>query len=262
MIKCALHLAPCILLVLAPSCQTYERPVAPTKAVLLTLPSTAKIAGAPVSIQVSLPPPSSLTEDGWPLLLFLHGAGERGTDVNMVGRHGPLKYVDTFAELQGCVIVAPQCPTDAWWEAAALKELVDGVRDSYPIDDARIYVSGLSMGGYGTWDLLSRYPEFFAAAVPICGGGDVRRLWSLAPTGFELDNLLLAKDVPIHAYHGDADKLIPVAESQFLVDALREAGSSATLTIYPGVGHNSWSQTYDDPELYKWLFAQKRLARD
>lgn len=222
--------------------------------------SEVSIAGTPLSFQVSLPPSSSQPEEGWPLLLFLHGAGERGADISKVGVHGPLKHVNTIAELQRCIIVAPQCPTDGWWESGPTKAVVDQVRANYPVDDSRLYVTGLSMGGYGTWDLLSRHPDFFAGAVPICGGGDITRLWDVASTGFELASLLKARDVPIRAFHGGDDLIIPVAESLVLIDALQEAGSSATLTVYPGVGHNSWAQTYDDPDLYEWLFSQRRLA--
>jgi predicted peptidase len=256
----ALCLASCLLLALTTSCQTWGQLGVPAKPELLTVQSEARIADTPLSYRVSLPPSSSQPEEGWPLLLFLHGAGERGSEIGKVGMHGPLKHVDTIAELQGCIIVAPQCPAGAWWEAAALKAIVDQVRANYAVDDTRLYVTGLSMGGYGTWDLLSRYPDFFAGAVPICGGGDLTRLWDVESTGFALANLLKAKDVPIHAFHGSADLLIPLAESQVLIDALHEAGSGATLTVYPGVGHNSWSQTYDDPGLYEWLFSQRRPA--
>jgi predicted peptidase len=254
-----LFLLTCLAFPLTTACQaTAKTAVTSTRVLpqLLTKSSAASIAGTPLFFQVSLPPAAAAPAAGWPLLLFLHGAGERGRDVSLIGVHGPLSLVDTIDELRSCVIVAPQCPTDAWWEHDALKTILDETRAAYPIDEKRIYVTGLSMGGYGTWDMLSRYPDLFAAAVPICGGGDLTRLWEVPTQGFELGNLLLAKDVPIRAFHGEVDTVVPVEESRLLVDTLQAAGSSATLTTYPGVGHNSWAQTYADPELYKWLFAQ------
>lgn len=222
--------------------------------------SEATIAGTPLEYLLSFPDSEEAPADGWPLLLFFHGAGERGTQIDLVGVHGPLKHVNDFPELRGAVIVAPQCPADAWWKAGALMELVDEVRAAHPIDGDRIYITGLSMGGYATWGLLCRYPDAFAAAVPICGGGDTQRLFGGPSSGFELDGLLRAGHVPIRAFHGQDDRVVPVGESELLVDALQAAGSEASLTVYPGVGHNSWAETYANGELYTWMFAQERGA--
>ena len=118
------------------------------------------------------------------------------------------------------------------------------------------------MGGYGTWGMISEYPDFFAAAAPICGGGDHNRLKIIKekrPTTFSMKKLVRAKDVPVWAFHGDKDGVVPMEESKILVDALEKAdASSVKLTIYPGVGHNSWTRTYADPKLYEWMFAQKK----
>ena len=222
--------------------------------------SSATIAGTQLQYQLSLPHSDDVPVGGWPLLLFLHGAGERGTQIDLVGFHGPLKHASEFPELRGAVIVAPQCPEDAWWRADALKTLVDEVRAAHSIDGDRLYLTGLSMGGYATWGLVSRFPNAFAAAVPICGGGDTQRLWGGPPSGFEIDGLLRASHVPIRAFHGQDDRVVPMAESQLLIDALQAAGSDATLTIYPGVGHDSWTETYANGELYTWMFAQERGA--
>lgn len=192
------------------------------------------------------------------MLLFLHGAGERGTDLELLSVHGPLPLVGQIPELSECVIVAPQCPAGTWWETDALKDLMDEVMAAGGIDGSRLYVTGISMGGYATWGMLERNPELFAAAVPICGGGNTERVWAGMGNGFKLENLLLAKDVPIHAFHGEDDQQIPAEESRFLIDALHGVGSEAKLTLYPGVGHNSWTRTYEKPELYRWMFAQRK----
>ena len=144
-----------------------------------------------------------------------------------------------------------------------MKGLLDEVIKSQPAADlSRIYITGLSMGGYGTWGMISEYPDFFAAAAPICGGGDRNRLKIVrekGPVTFSMKKLLRAKNVPIWAFHGDKDGVVPAEESKLLVDALKEAGaSSVQFTIYPGVGHDSWTRTYADPKLYEWMFAQKR----
>ena len=202
-------------------------------------------------------PAADAPDEGWPLLLFLHGAGERGNDLSRVLVHGPLKLTDRIPELSRCVLLAPQCPPGRWWRAEVLKALLDEAQTLADVDTSRLYLTGLSMGGYGAWSLLARHPDLFAAAIPICGGGDPNRLWNEIESDFDLDGLLRAKDVAIHAFHGEADSVIPVEESRFLVRALEEIGANVELTTYPGVGHDSWTQTYEDPELYVWLFEQR-----
>ncbi len=199
--------------------------------------------------------------EGYPLLLFLHGAGERGDDLEKVKVHGPPKLLAKGAmkSLESFVVIAPQCPTKTRWQPETLKVLIDEVcRSGANIDLSRLYVTGLSMGGYGTWGLLSNYPDTFAAAIPICGGGDFSRLKISKDMGlenqFSMDDLMRAKQVPIWAFHGDNDGTVPPEESRLLVDALKAAGSeSVKLTIYPGVGHDSWTQTYANPAVYAWL---------
>jgi len=203
-------------------------------------------------------------EEGWPLVLFLHGAGERGDDLSLVMVHGPPRLLDEIPELSMCVLVSPQCPKVSWWRPAPLLALVDEVCAGSDVDPSRLYVTGLSMGGYGAWGLLAEAPGLFAAAVPISGGGDPGRLWpklamGFEPgSGFELDDLLRARDVPVRVFHGEDDRIVPVGESRLLVDALREAGAPVEYTVYPGVGHDAWTRTYSDPTLWSWLFAQHR----
>jgi predicted peptidase len=220
----------------------------------------AEVAGHRLAYLLSLPPTEGRPAAGWPLLFFLHGGGERGDDLALVRVHGPPKLVGEVPELARCVLLAPQCPAGTWWRTEALKALVDEVRARVSVDASRIYVTGMSMGGYATWHMLASYPELFAAAVPICGGGDPQRLWSDVDTEFDPERLRRAKDVPVRAFHGEEDDVVPVEESRVVVRVLLEAGADVELTVYPGVGHDSWTRTYAQRELYAWLFAQRRRA--
>lgn len=196
-----------------------------------------------------LPPGYAEDGDPWPLVLFLHGAGERGSDLELVKKHGPPKLLAAGAEIPA-IVASPQCPTGSWWTSHEedLLLLLDDLVGRLNVDESRVYLTGLSMGGYGTWTLAAAGPERFAAAVPICGGGQrilARRL----------------RELPIWAFHGDADPVVPMRESVDMVEAIRAAGgSSARLTVYPGVGHDAWTATYDDPAVWEWLFAQRRAA--
>ena len=180
----------------------------------------------------------------WPLVLFLHGLGERGKNLELVKKHGLAKAIEQGTRYP-FIVVSPQCPDDEWWNVLALEALLDHVAEKYRVDPDRIYVTGLSMGGYGTWALAQRHPERYAAVVPICGGGEVRH----AP---ELRNL------PLWAFHGAKDFTVPLKRSQEMIDAIKAAGGSPQLTIYPEGGHNVWDETYAKPELWTWLLAQKR----
>ena len=206
------------------------------------------------------------SEEGkvYPLVLFLHGAGERGDDNTKHLKHG-IRSILTGAEKlnEPCFLIAPQCPAELWWanldeqklrlkDAAgpnprleAVLALVAEFSKTHPVDPKRFYVTGISMGGFGTWDLLGRVPEKIAAALPICGGGDP----SIASR---------YKDVPIWAFHGGADPTVPVAATTDMVAALEKAGGTPKMTIYPGVKHDSWTKTYDNPETIRWLFSQKQ----
>ncbi|MCB1062151.1 MAG: prolyl oligopeptidase family serine peptidase [Verrucomicrobiae bacterium] len=183
----------------------------------------------------------------WPLVVFLHGAGERGDNLDQVKQHGPPKRVEAGEEFP-FILVSPQCPKEGWWPSEPVHGLITHLEKTLKIDADRIYLTGLSMGGYGTWALASDQPDRFAAIVPICGGGTpylMRRL----------------SKVPVWAFHGGKDSVVPLEESQRLVDALKKAGNTQTrFTIYPEAGHDSWTEAYDNPELYEWLLAQKRGA--
>jgi predicted peptidase len=138
----------------------------------------------------------------------------------------------------------PEKPSESW---GLTLELLDQLTKELPIDRSRIYVTGLSMGGYGTWDAIQRNPELFAAAVPVCGGGD----------GQQAEQL---KTIPIWAFHGDADTAVKPQRSIAMVEAINKLGGHAKLTMYEGVAHNSWDNAYADPEMMKWLFSQKKAA--
>ena len=177
----------------------------------------------------------------WPLVLFLHGIGERGNDLQLVKRHGPPKLVEAGKEFP-FILVSPQCPDDSWWSNDVLDGLLQEVEEKYDVDKNRVYVTGLSMGGYGTWSLAMEYPHRFAAIAPVCGGGNERLVCKL-------------KDMPIWVFHGAKDNVVPIAESQKLVDALKKCGNDVKFTIYPEANHDAWTETYNNPKLYKWLLS-------
>lgn len=180
----------------------------------------------------------------WPVLLFLHGSGERGTNVAAVLKHGPPKLVQEGKQFP-LIIVSPQCPPGQWWSPAVLNRLLDDISARYRVDPDRVYLSGLSMGGFGTWTLAGTKPERFAAIAPICGGGDPSIAGKL-------------RRLPVWVFHGAKDKAVPVQKSQEMVDALKAAGADVQLTVYPDAEHDSWTRTYDDPQFWKWLLQQRR----
>ncbi len=188
-------------------------------------------------------------QDSWPLLVFLHGAGERGSDLNRVKAHGPAKQIEAGQELP-FVVVSPQCPAGKWWPALdrEVMALVDEMIEKHKVDPDRVTLTGLSMGGYGTWAIGSLYPERFAAVVPICGGGRPFLAGGL-------------KDVPVWAFHGAKDPVVPLRESEQMVEAVNRAGGTAKLTVYPEAMHDSWTETYDNPDVYAWLLSHSK-ARD
>ena len=180
----------------------------------------------------------------WPLILFLHGAGERGNDLELVKKHGPPKIVETDKEF-GFVVVSPQCPREQWWSNDKLKLLLDEVTAKYNVDEKRIYLTGLSMGGKGTWDLACAYPDRFAAIAPVCGWGDPEKASNI-------------KNMPIWAFHGAEDKAVPISKDQVMVDAVKACGGNVKFTIYPDTGHDCWTVTYENNELYDWFLKHRR----
>ncbi len=189
----------------------------------------------------------------WPLILFLHGAGERGSDVWKVAVHGPPKYVATHPEFP-FIVVSPQCPDGQIWSSDVLVGLLDDIQQSYRVDASRVYLTGLSMGGYGTWDLGLSHPERFAAIVPICGGGELIK--GLLANREQAQAL---KTLGVWAFHGGKDPVVPLEESQRMVNLLKKMGvPDVKLTVDPEAGHDSWTKAYNDPELYDWLLKHQR----
>ena len=195
---------------------------------------------------------SAKTDDGYPLLLFLHGIGERGNDLAKLKVYGPTRICSNpeNAAKWPFILVAPQCPESHFWSAAQLRLLVEQICKSYPVDKSRVYVTGLSMGGFGTWSILASWPELVAAAAPICGGGDPKSAQKMAKT-------------PIWAFHGEKDPLVPCKMSEDMIAALKEAGNEdVKLTVYPNVGHDSWTKAYADPQLYEWFLSKKLTSSE
>jgi predicted peptidase len=189
----------------------------------------------------------------WPLMLFLHGAGERGNNVGQVAVHGPLKLINAGRDLP-FIIIAPQCPSGQLWSNDSLLQLLDHATKTFKADERRVYLVGLSMGGYGAWKLGFCHPEKFAAIVPISGGGDLLDIILVNPEHAEA-----LKTLPVWAFHGAKDPLVPVNESQRTVDFLRRYGDhDVKLTIYPKAQHDAWTKAFNNPELYTWLLQHER----
>lgn len=182
----------------------------------------------------------------WPLLLFLHGAGERGDDPEQLKTYGPPRLLAEGQELP-FIVVSPQCPRGRYWLVPVLTGLLDELCGSLRVDEERIYVTGISMGAYGVWRLAAAQAERLAAIIPICGGGDP-------------DEACQMKHLAIWAFHGAKDAVVPLEESEIMVQAVRNCGGAARLTIYPEAGHDSWTETYAKPDWHQWLLTQRRAA--
>jgi predicted peptidase len=180
----------------------------------------------------------------WPLVLFLHGAGERGDDLEKVKIHGPPKLVAKGKQFP-FILVSPQVPTGDRWHADELAKLLDSLANTLRIDTQRLYVTGLSMGGSGTWSLVSAYPDKFAAAMPLCGRGDLEAAPKLAKT-------------PIWVLVGGKDRDQTVQNCEEMANALAKAGCNGRFTLYFQLPHDCWTVTYDNPQTYEWLLSHKR----
>ena len=250
-------------------------------ALLPAVPQTGAAPAIPPAVEVRTHPgPDGQTynhllvvpetvEEGkkYPLVVFLHGAGERGDDPAALMKHFlPAMLSEEYRERFPCYILAPQCPKDGRWAnrdwrseenpdgsmAAPMKaaaDLVDAALGEFPIDPDRVYLTGISMGGYGTWDWAVRDPGRWAAAMPICGGGNPERAAAL-------------KGLPLWVTHGDKDPAVPVKLSREMVAAVSAAGGSPIYIEYPGMGHDVWTTTYGTPDgAVAWLFRQRRGDR-
>jgi predicted peptidase len=178
-------------------------------------------------------------EKKWPLLIFLHGAGERGNEINKVKTQGLPQYLQDRQEFP-FVVAYPQCPLNTYWQIPLLNVWLVEILSKVRADHSRIYLTGISMGGYGTWRWAAQHPEKFAAIIPICGGGDPARA----------DRLI---HMPIWAFHGGKDDIVPLSETVKMVDAVKASGGKVVLTVYPDLYHDSWTATYHNPKIYNWL---------
>lgn len=217
-----------------------------------------------------LKPVGKNQQEKFPLVLFLHGAGERGKDNTKQLKNGASVFLkDENRKTFPAYVVFPQCPEADYWASVAIDrsslplqldfdyqrpltkslqlaiDLVNSLIKSESIDTTRIYIVGLSMGGMGTFEAVYHYSTLFAAAIPMCGGGDTLSYGKKKPM------------IPLWIFHGDADNVVEVKHSRQMVHTLKEFSSSVKYTEYPGVRHNSWDYAFADPDLLSWLFAQK-----
>lgn len=183
----------------------------------------------------------------WPLMLFLHGSGERGSDIARVKVHGPPKVADRDPRFP-FILVSPLLPAEEDWDQAKLDRILDHLQRTLPVDPERIYLTGLSRGGHATWRWAAAEPDRFAAIAPVAGRGTPETACAL-------------KDLPVWAFHGDRDDVVTPEGSFAMARAIRACGGHAgRLTIYPDLGHNAWDPAYSDPELYLWLLSHRRAA--
>jgi predicted peptidase len=196
---------------------------------------------------LSLPEGYETAQDKkWPLIVFLHGAGERGDNLELLKKHGPPKLTAAGKKFEA-IVASPQVPGGQVWNPHGVKALVDELIKTHRVDTNRIYLTGISMGGFGTWDTIFEYPDVFAAAAPVCGGAGVK---------FVIAEQI--KHIPLWIFHGGKDVVVEPAYSQRMYDVMTKLKANVQLTMYPGVGHDSWTRTYDDPKLWEWLFLQTK----
>lgn len=187
-----------------------------------------------------LPKDYSTTGKPSPMIIFLHGSGERGNDLEKVKAWGPPAIVEKNPDFP-FVVISPQCPDGEWWNSYLLKSMIDDVMANYNVDKSRVYLTGLSMGGYGAWDLAMAYPGYFAAIAPICGGGNPMLAFQL-------------KNIPVWVFHGKKDDAVPEQQSAAMVDALKKIGADVEYTVLPEGGHvDAWVYAYDKAGLFDWF---------
>lgn len=196
---------------------------------------------------VRLPLDYGAPDDKPPLLVFLHGSGERGGALDQVLIHGPWRHGTTEEAPFRFVVVAPHLPAGAKWHPKDVMAVIEDVKQKYAVDNDRIYLTGLSLGGHGTWATATQFPTAFAAVAPISGRGDP-------------DEACRLLSVPVWAFHGAVDDVVPASGSSKMVRAIADCGGAPGLTIYPDVGHDAWTTSYADPRLYQWMVSHHRQA--
>jgi predicted peptidase len=188
------------------------------------------------------------SNEEYPLMLFLHGAGERGNDLSIVKRNGPPKLIEEGKKFP-FIVVSPQCPDRTDWDNRSLMVLLDYIENHFRVDKNREYLTGLSMGGHATWSLAIQYPERFAAIIPVCARGYSQDVYVL-------------KDVPVWVFHGEMDDIVPITDGEKMFRALKEAGGNVKFTNYPEANHDAWTETYNNPEIYEWLLSHSINKED
>jgi predicted esterase len=182
----------------------------------------------------------------WPLLMFLHGSGESGNDIEKVKLHGPPQLAGQGKQFP-FIVVSPQSEVPNGWDVDQLYKLLQKVKKDYRVDGDRVYLTGLSMGGFGTWKMAMKYPEEFAAIAPVCGGGDTAEAWKI-------------RNIPVWCFHGALDNVVPLTGSENMVRAASRYNSNVRFTVYPDKNHNSWDTTYNSSDaLYDWFLKQKKF---
>jgi predicted peptidase len=195
--------------------------------------------------EAQVPPPDNTGLA--PVVFFFHGKGERGDDLSLLERHGLPRLIAAGRQFP-FLVISPQCPeSDYWSDAPGLPEFIAAAIQRHQANPARVYLTGLSMGGFGVWSLAQRHPERYAAILPVCGGGETR--W--APR---------LRDVPAWVFHGARDAVVPPARSIEMVEAIRAAGGTPRFTLYPDAGHDSWTETYANEEIYRWMLSHRRAG--
>lgn len=228
--------------------------------------SAFRVVSNPDGYNYLLSMPTARTSARWPLILFLHGSAFRGTDPAVVGTHGLPRLLHGGEERSAAesaigadlaarfAVVAPQCPDYEVWDDTRVLALLDAVGTKFNVDSGRVYLTGLSMGGFGTWSVGLRHPERFAAIVPICGGGRIADVGAMRQT-----QRAALQRLGVWAFHGAKDTIVPLEESERMITALREAGlRDGQLTVYPDAEHDAWSASYTNPALYTWLLEHAR----
>jgi predicted peptidase len=206
------------------------------------LDKTIEYNGATVKYVVFVPK-GYTAEKPHPTILFLHGSGEQGEDGKKQATQGLGNAIKLAEDKWNYIVIFPQKPPGRGGfgeHEKLILDVVEKTKKEYKVDEKRLYITGLSMGGYGTWMLTCKYPTMFAAAAPICGGGNPAEAAKI-------------KDLPIWNFHGDKDTAVPIKKSQDMIDAVKAAGGSPKFTIYEGVGHNSWDKAYREEKLYEWF---------
>jgi len=180
-----------------------------------------------------------------PMIVFLHGSGERGSDLEKVKAWGPPAIVEKNPDFP-FIVISPQCPEGQWWNIFLLKGMIDDVLAKYNVDKSRVYLTGLSMGGFGAWELATTFPDYFAAVAPICGGGNPLLVSKL-------------KNTPVWVFHGKKDTSVPEQQSAIMVDALKKIGADVEYTVLPEGGHSdAWIYAYDKAGLFDWFLKHQK----